>query len=78
MHGRSRGGLTTNIHALLDANGPPILLKRTEGKAHDARNAADMLDTGCHGQMLLADRACDSDGLQQARRRGAPRLPSGR
>ena len=25
--GRSRGGLTTKIHALLDANGPPVVLK---------------------------------------------------
>ena len=27
--GRSRGGLTTKIHALVDANGLPILLKLT-------------------------------------------------
>mgnify|MGYP006208386507 CR=1 FL=1 len=33
--GRSRGGLTTKIHALVDANGLPILLKLTEGQAHD-------------------------------------------
>ena len=29
--GRSRGGLTTKIHALVDACGRPILLKITEG-----------------------------------------------
>jgi transposase len=29
--GRSRGGLTTKIHALVDANGNPIALKLTEG-----------------------------------------------
>ena len=33
--GRSRGGLTTKIHALVDANGLPILLKLTAGQAHD-------------------------------------------
>ena len=27
--GRSRGGLTTKIHALVDANGLPIALKLT-------------------------------------------------
>ena len=43
--GRSRGGLTTKIHALVDANGLPITLKLTEGQAHDGRSAADMLDT---------------------------------
>ena len=41
--GRSRGGLTTKIHALVDANGLPIALKLTEDQAHDGRAAADML-----------------------------------
>ena len=64
--GRSRGGLTTKIHALVDANGLPIRLKLTEGQAHDGRSAADMLDTIGEGQILLADRAYDSDGLRNA------------
>jgi transposase len=63
--GRSRGGLTTKIHALVDANGLPITLKLTEGQAHDGRSAADMLDTIGAGDVLLADRAYDSDGLRQ-------------
>ena len=37
--GRSRGGLTTKIHALVDANGLPVALKLTEGQAHDGRSA---------------------------------------
>jgi transposase len=64
--GRSRGGLTTKIHALVDANGLPIRLKLTEGQAHDGRSAADMLDGIGAGQILLADRAYDSDGLRQS------------
>ena len=63
--GRSRGGLTTKVHALVDANGLPITLKLTEGQAHDGRSAADMLDTLGEGDVLLADRAYDSDGLRQ-------------
>jgi transposase len=63
--GRSRGGLTTKIHALVDANGLPILLKLTEGQAHDGRSAADMLDDIGEGQILLADRAYDSDSLRR-------------
>jgi transposase len=63
--GRSRGGLTTKIHALVDANGLPIALKLTEGQAHDGRSAADMLGTVGRGQILLADRAYDSDGLRK-------------
>ena len=64
--GRSRGGLTTKIHALVDAIGLPIALKLTEGQAHDGRSAADMLDGLGPGQILLADRAYDSDALRQA------------
>ena len=62
--GRSRGGLTTKIHALVDANGLPIALKLTEGQAHDGKSAADMLSRIGSGQILLADRAYDSDGLR--------------
>lgn len=63
--GRSRGGLTTKIHALVDADGRPILLKLTAGQAHDGRPAADMLETVQAGNILLADRAYDSDRLRQ-------------
>lgn len=62
--GRSRGGLTTKIHALVDANGLPITLKLSEGQAHDGRSAADMLGNLANGQILLADRAYDSDALR--------------
>ena len=41
--GRSRAGLTTKIHALVDANGLPIALKLTEDQARDGRAATDML-----------------------------------
>ena len=63
--GRSRGGLTTKIHALVDAEGLPIALKLTEGQAHDGRSAEDMLDDLGPGQILLADRAYDSDALRR-------------
>ena len=62
--GRSRGGLTTKIHALVDANGLPVMLKLTEGQAHDGRSAADMLAGLGPGQILMADRAYDSDALR--------------
>jgi transposase len=63
--GRSRGGLTTKIHALVDAHGLPIALKLTEGQAHDGSSARDMLEALVEGQTLLADRAYDSDALRQ-------------
>ena len=62
--GRSRGGLTTKIHVVVDANGLPITLKLTEGQAHDGRSAEDMLDTLGPEQTLLADRAYHSDALR--------------
>lgn len=63
--GRSRGGLTTKIHAVVDANGNPIALKLSEGQAHDGKSAADMVVNIGHGQILLADRAYDSDALRR-------------
>jgi transposase len=63
--GRSRGGLTTKIHALVDAEGLPIALKLTEGQAHDGKSAEDMLELQA-GLILLADRAYDSDALRRS------------
>ena len=62
--GRSRGGLTTKIHALVDACGMQIVLKLNECQAHDGRSADDMLETLTDGTILLADRAYDSNRLR--------------
>jgi len=62
--GRSRGGLTTKIHAVVDAAGRPIALKLTAGQAHDGRSAEGMLESVGAGDILLADRAYDSDALR--------------
>ena len=62
--GRSRGGLTTKIHALVDAFGLPIQIKPTEGQAHDGTHAAGMLGLLGKDCMLLADRGYDSDALR--------------
>jgi transposase len=64
--GRSRGGLTTKIHALVDAEGLPIALKVTEGQAHDGKSAEDMLAALTQGQILLADRGYDSDAARNS------------
>ena len=62
--GRSRGGNTTKIHALVDRNGLPIALKLTEGQAHDGRAAEDLVGQLGAGCVLLADRAYDSDTIR--------------
>ncbi len=41
--GRSRGGLTTKIHALTDAQGLPLKLVLTPGQAADCPIAAKLL-----------------------------------
>jgi hypothetical protein len=63
--GRSRGGLTTKIHAVVNANGNPFTPKLTEGQAHDGCSADDVRDSVGAGQTLLADRAYDSDALRK-------------
>ena len=62
--GRSHGGLTTKIHAVVDANGLPITLKLTPGQAHDGRSADDMLGTPKAGQTLIADAGYGSNRLR--------------
>ena len=56
--------MTTKVHVLVDANGNPIALKLTEGQAHDGKSASDLLSGLGMGQILLADRAYDSDALR--------------
>jgi transposase len=51
--GRSRGGLTSKIHALVDMNGLPVRLALTAGEAHDNRLAGKLLSRLKSGTMLL-------------------------
>jgi transposase len=75
--GRSRGGLTTKIHALVDAEGRPIDLVLTAGQAHDGKPAVDMLEVLQPDTILLADRAYDSDAIRSlaARKRAWANIP---
>jgi hypothetical protein len=41
--GRSRGGLTSKIHAVVDTNGLPVRLGLTAGEAHDNRLVLKLL-----------------------------------
>jgi transposase len=67
--GRSRGGLTSKIHALVDANGLPVRLAVTPGEAHDNRLAGKLLSRLRAGSMLLADRGYDADWIRELARR---------
>jgi len=63
--GRSRGGLTTKIHALTDAHGLPIELVLTPGQAGDCPVAARLLGHLREGTIVLADKAYDADWLRR-------------
>jgi transposase len=70
--GRSRGGLTTKIHALVDADGRPVRLLLTPGQAGDAPVAASLLEDIAPGATLIADRAYDTNAIRElAAERGA-------
>ncbi|WP_157580375.1 IS5 family transposase [Rudanella lutea] len=60
--GRSRGGLTTKIHALVDALGNPIRIELSPGHAGDAPCAATLL-ADCEAFAVIADKAYDADWL---------------
>ena len=62
--GRSRGGLTSKIQAVVDRNGLPIRLALTAGEAHDNRLAAKLLSRLKSGAILLADRGYDADWIR--------------
>jgi transposase len=62
--GRSRGGLTSKIHAVVDSNGLPVRLGLTAGEAHDNRLAGKLLSRLKSGAMLLADRGYDADWIR--------------
>jgi transposase len=62
--GRSRGGLTTKIHAVVDTNGLPVQLGLTPGEAHDNRLCSFLLNELKPRTMLLADRGYDADWIR--------------
>lgn len=57
--GRSRGGLSTKIHATVDALGNPTGFLLTPGQAHDLKGA-DVLLKDTLAQTILADKAYDA------------------
>lgn len=75
--GRSRGGLTTKIHAIVDAQGLPIRLALSPGQAHDASLIEELLEGLPRGAVLLGDRAYDADKIRadQVKRGGWANIP---
>jgi transposase len=63
--GRSRGGRTTKIHAVVDGSGRPIAFEITPGQLGDVRAALALLGPLPPAALCAADTAYDSNGLRQ-------------
>jgi transposase len=57
--GRSRGGLTTKVHLVVDALGLPLAFEVTEGQRHDLVPAPGLVER-TRPRRLLADKAYSS------------------
>jgi putative transposase len=60
--GRSRGGLSTKIHAATEALGLPVRLIGTPGQRNDIAFADDLID-GIEAEAAIADKGYDADHL---------------
>jgi len=60
--GRSKGGFTTKIHAIVDALGNPLKFSLTGGQRHDITQAEN-LTQHFTGQYLMADKGYDSNAF---------------
>lgn len=68
--GRSRGGFSTKVHALVDYKGRPLRLVLTPGQRHEMVAAGELLEAA-QGEALLGDTSYDSnDFIQQIEARG--------
>jgi transposase len=67
--GRSRGGLTTKVHAVVEGLGNLALWKTTGGQVHDSTQAEELLNQipppleGDAPRFVFADKAYDSDAI---------------
>jgi transposase len=60
--GKSRGGLSTKIHAAVDALGNPVRLLLTAGQVSD-HTQAEALVGGFRADFVVADKGYDSDAF---------------
>lgn len=64
--GRSRGGLTTKIHAIVDGLGNPVVFLLSPGNDHDSTHAIEMLrKVQLGGSNVLGDRAYGSQEIRE-------------
>jgi transposase len=62
--GRSKGGLTTKIHACVDALGNPLCIEISPGQVHDSLFAEALLAGLDAADYVIADCAYDADRIR--------------
>lgn len=60
--GRSKGGFTCKIHALVDALGNPLRFRLTSGQRHDITQAEALIE-GIENAAVLGDKGYDAEGF---------------
>jgi transposase len=75
--GKSRGGLSTKIHAAVDAFGNPVRLLLTAGQTSEYTQAEALIE-GFEAGYVLADKGYDSDQFVSAieKNHAIPVIPS--
>ena len=63
--GTSRGGATTKIHLVVDANGYPIDFEITRGEVHDSQIAPQLIKLIETAEYLVADKGYDSQEIRE-------------
>jgi transposase len=62
--GRSRGGLTSKLHALVDAQGRPVTLHLTAGQIADCQEAEALIEIVGEGDIVLGDKGYDTNAIR--------------
>ncbi len=63
--GRSRGGFTSKVHCIADAQGRPLAFHLTGGEAADCKNYEVLIDlTEATPQAMLGDKGYDTDPIR--------------
>ena len=62
--GRSRGGVSTKVHALVDTKGRPIHIQITPGQQHESTVAEEIIANHARGEACIGDTGYDSDAIR--------------
>ena len=63
--GRSRGGFSTKLHALVDTKGRPLHVELTPGQQHESTVAEAIIEKHARGKAFIADTGYDSNAIRK-------------